>query len=89
VFRHDLRSIQIGHDKLIWASDGGREFYELDDAYREGSETSKQSAEIAAQMERQLGAIVEARRPGGGKSQDVVAIDESARERLRALGYLH
>jgi len=86
-FRRDLRSIQIGRQKLIWGSDGRHELYELDGAYREQTDRFAKAPDVAAQLEAQLTAVVGARDASGAPPASVVAADAATRERLRALGY--
>ena len=83
-----LRSLRVGSEKLIWASDGRHEFYDLDRDPGEESDLSARDPERFAQRLRDLKA--EMALSGSGVRMQGVVQPPSAQQRamLEGLGYL-
>ncbi len=91
-YRRELKSVTLNGCKLIWASDGRHELYDLE---RDPNETenlidSEAFREIrrslARRLERTVAEGVQMRAEGSATPTE--ALDEDTREALKALGYL-
>jgi arylsulfatase A-like enzyme len=91
-YRRDLKSVTMNGRKLIWASDGKHELYDLE---RDPNETKnlidseafrKIRLLLARRLERAVAQSVQMRAAGSATPTDT--LDEDTREALRALGYL-
>lgn len=90
-FKREIRSLQIGGEKLIWSSDGRHELYDVGRSQgpREFADVSRQSPDRVAAMLQQLDQILDSLRPATKASQPPpLEIDESREQSLRALGYI-
>ena len=91
-YRRDLKSVTMNGCKLIWASDGKHELYDLE---RDPNETknlidSEAFHEIrlslARRLERAVAQSIQMR--AAGSATPTETLDEDTREALKALGYL-
>jgi len=88
-FRRELRSVQVGARKLIWASDGRHELYDLGSDPREERNLVAEAPQSAADLNRTLQTLTQRRPPASEPPSPALTPDAAARERLRQLGYLH
>ncbi len=87
-FKRQLRSLQVRNQKLIWASDGRHELYEMDRGDDEVDNLIGSQADVAQRLESQLHSLTTAQ-AGEPPLNDAPHPDPATEERLRALGYAH
>jgi arylsulfatase A-like enzyme len=90
-FRRRLRSIQIGTRKLIWASDGREELYDLASDPGETHNLVAQQPHVAQELGDRLHTMLEQLQSGPAAPLTQLpapTLDAATRERLRALGYV-
>jgi arylsulfatase A-like enzyme len=87
-FKRDLKSLRRGGLKLVWASDGRHELYDLSTDPWETRNLIAERAEAARAMEGDLSRLAAMFKPATGAPADGSSLDENTRRELRALGYL-
>jgi hypothetical protein len=88
-FKRRIRSIQIGPDKLIWASDGRSELYQTAIDPRESDDRIDRDPERARVLGTKLDEIVQRlSRPITVPQAPISEMDPEAISGLRALGYI-
>jgi len=88
-YRRRIRSIQVGNEKLIWASDGNHELYDLEVDPRELENVAGARPERVASLSKQLEVIVSRlSRSSSDPRPPLSLIDPDTIQNLRALGYV-
>ncbi|MGH0028993.1 MAG: sulfatase [Myxococcota bacterium] len=86
-YQRRLRSLRVGDDKLIWASDGTRELYDTRRDPQElrdrAADEPERVAELSARLEALVGELVREPEP-----RETPPLDPEVEANLRALGYL-
>jgi len=92
-WKRRLVSVTDGQSKLIWASDGKHELYDLarDPAEERNlvgrPERAAEVQRLTGLLERHYGGALESAAPGPAPADE--SIDEQTRQELRSLGYVH
>jgi arylsulfatase A-like enzyme len=87
-FKRDLKSIRRGGLKLLWASDGRHELYDLVEDPWELRNLIAERVEDARALESELSRVGATLKPVAGVSAEGSQLDENTRRELRALGYV-
>ena len=88
-YRRRLRSLRVGDEKLIWASDGRHELYNLADDPDELEDLAAAQPERVAALSARLEEIVASRSLSSTDIRPPLSlIDPETVENLRALGYI-
>lgn len=87
-FTRNLKSLRTGTLKFIWDSDGRHELYDLSQDPKELQDLVQELPEQAKAMEAELHQRLLALESLGAPEPGA-ELDETTREKLRALGYLH
>lgn len=87
-FKRDLRSIRAGGLKLVWASDGRHELYDLAADPWEAHNLIAERADAAGRLESDLKQALAGLKGAHGGAGTGPELDENTRRELRALGYV-
>jgi arylsulfatase A-like enzyme len=87
-FKRDLKSIRGGGLKLVWASDGRNELYDLAEDPWETRNLISERADSAQSLKDALSRELISLKPVTGASHEGSTLDEDTRRELRALGYV-
>jgi arylsulfatase A-like enzyme len=86
-YRRELRALRVGDEKLIWASDGDHELYDLAadpvEARDRSADDPARVRALEAELEALLGSLERAPTP-----DEPGPLDEDVLENLRAVGYV-
>jgi arylsulfatase A-like enzyme len=85
--RRDLKSIEQGKEKYIWASNSLNEYYDLEKDPEEKENLIKYFPQRAETMQDSLNRWLKSFKPPKPKDRNI-KIDKSTNEKLRALGYV-
>ncbi len=87
-FKRSLKSMRRGRYEYIWASDGQNELYDLSQDPGETQNIIEKFPDVAQKMAKELHDRLQSMK-SPGTPESVGTMDETTRDQIRALGYLH
>jgi arylsulfatase A-like enzyme len=87
-YRRQLRAVRVGAHKLVWASDGRHELYDVRRDPAERRDLAATHPERVAALERRLADTLTRLAAPPPAADEVPDLDAETRRSLRALGYL-